>query len=100
MERLERKLKKASDLGASYSDIDDIGSQCEGVASKAPRDLRKKVFIGCTIDKLDELNADLASGVSGEKCKFSMGYVGRKAGVEETATSAQKDVEKALRKKK
>ena len=62
MERdLKRKLKKAAELDASTSDIDNIGTVCKREAKNYPRDSQKEAFLGCSIDKVDELNEDLSS---------------------------------------
>ncbi len=60
MGKLERKLEKAAELGATDEEMHEIGNECrkEAVKMNAPGSKKEK-FVGCVLDKLDELNEDL-----------------------------------------
>lgn len=59
VKELEKKLKKAAELGASAADIDDIGRLCKEKAKNYPRVFQEEAYTGCVVDELDELNEEL-----------------------------------------
>jgi hypothetical protein len=60
MGKMERKLEEAAAKGATNEEIDEIGNEClkKAVKMNAPGSKKEK-FVGCVLDKLDELNEDL-----------------------------------------